>query len=243
METAHRRKRRTRSFRFPAPGEVIIAPSLLAANFAELKQDLRRIRRARCEWVHLDIMDGHFVPNLTFGPCVAEAIHRAMPNMFFDAHLMVESPEAYINPFAKAGVKLLTIHQECCPEIGRVIKAIKKTGLRVGVSIKPKTALAKIESVLDRIDLVLIMTVDPGFGGQALIPPTLSKVRRLNLMRKAKGHRFVIQVDGGIDQSTAPLAVAAGAEVLVAGTAVFENGRVTENIQALRNSISAALST
>lgn len=243
METARPRKRGARSFRFPIPGEVIIAPSLLAANFAELEQALRQVRRARCEWVHLDIMDGHFVPNLTFGPCVVEDVHRAMPNMFFDAHLMVEHPEAYVSSFAKAGVQLLTIHQESCPEIERVIRTIKKAGLKVGVSIKPKTALGKLERILDRIDLVLIMTVEPGFGGQALIPSALSKVRRLNLVRKAESHRFLIQVDGGIDTSTAPLAVAAGAEVLVAGTAVFENGRVSENIQALRSSISAALST
>jgi ribulose-phosphate 3-epimerase len=239
----HRRKRRTRSFRFPAPGEVVIAPSLLAADFADLKQDLQRISRARCEWVHLDIMDGHFVPNLTFGPCVVASLHRVMPNLFFDAHLMVEDPEAYIKPFEKAGVRLLTIHQECCSEIGRVIRAIKKAELKVGVSLKPKTALARLEPVLDRVDLVLIMTVDPGFGGQTLIPAALSKVRRLNLLRKAEGHRFLIQVDGGIDRSTAPLAVAAGAEVLVAGTAIFGNGRVVENIRALRNSISTTLST
>jgi ribulose-phosphate 3-epimerase len=243
MKAVHSCKRRARSFRFPSPGEVIIAPSLLAADFAQLKQELRRISRARCDWVHLDIMDGHFVPNLTIGPCVVESLCRAMPHMFFDAHLMVECPELYVSPFARSGVQLLTIHQECCPEIGRVIRAIKKEGLKVGVSIKPRTALARVEPVLDQIDLVLIMTVEPGFGGQSLIPSALNKVRRLNLLRKAEGHRFLIQVDGGIDQSTAPLVVAAGAEVLVAGTAVFGNGRVAENIQALRSSIATRLST
>jgi ribulose-phosphate 3-epimerase len=216
---------------------VDLAPSILSADFADLKTDLRRLERANCLWVHLDVMDGHFVPNLTFGPPVVAALRSVSRRLFFDAHLMVNEPWKMISDFADAGAQLITVHAEACPDLPKVLRQLKRLGVRIGVSIRPKTPIKVLDSVLDKVDLVLVMTVEPGFGGQALIPATLNKVRRLELRRKRHGLKFRLQVDGGINLETAPLAVAAGADVLVAGSAVFAGGRVASNIRSLRASL------
>ncbi len=217
---------------------VLIAPSLLSADFSHLAGELRLVERAGCHWIHLDIMDGHFVPNLTFGPPVVNALRGVGRKLFFDAHLMVENPRQYIRPFADAGVQLLTVHQEACADqTAAVLRAIRKAGLQSGVSIRPRTPVSVLEDCLDSADLVLIMSVEPGFGGQRLIPSTLNKVRQLVLERERRRIDYLIQIDGGINPETAPLAVAAGADVLVAGSAVFRDGKVADNVRALRQSL------
>ncbi|MBN1476733.1 ribulose-phosphate 3-epimerase [Candidatus Sumerlaeota bacterium] len=214
-----------------------LAPSILSADFADLKAELRRLERANCLWIHLDVMDGHFVPNLTFGPPVVAALRAVSKRLFFDAHLMVNEPWKMVSDFAEAGAQLITVHAEACPDLPKVLRQLRRLGVRVGVSIRPRTPLRALDSVLDKVDLVLVMTVEPGFGGQALIPATLNKVRRLELRRKRHGLKFRLQVDGGINVETAPLAVAAGADVLVAGSAIFAGGRVASNIRSLRASL------
>lgn len=214
-----------------------LAPSILSADFTDLKGELQRLERAGCRWVHLDIMDGHFVPNLTIGPPVVAALRRVSKRLFFDAHLMVEEPWKMLADFVDAGVESLTVHAEACPDLSRVIRQIHRLKIKAGVTVRPKTALRAIEDVLPLVDLVLIMTVEPGFGGQELIPSTLNKVRRLELLRQKHGLPFRLQVDGGINAETAPLAVAAGADVLVAGSAIFGDGEVAANVKRLQAAI------
>lgn len=217
---------------------VHIAPSILSADFSCLAKELRKLGRAGCRWVHLDIMDGHFVPNLTFGPPVVQALRPVDPDLFFDAHLMVENPRPYIRPFIEAGVQLITIHQETCgDQTASVLRSIRKAGVQSGVSIRPKTPLSVLDDCYSHADLILVMSVEPGFGGQRLIPSTLNKVRQLVLERESRRIDYLIQIDGGINTETAPLAVAAGADVLVAGSAVFRDGKVSDNVRALRQSL------
>lgn len=220
-----------------AKRDIEIAPSILSANFADLKTDLRKAERAGCRWIHLDVMDGHFVPNLTFGPPVVSSLRKVSKKLFFDAHLMVNEPWKLLSDFAKAGVQLVTVHAEACPDLPKVVRQIKRLKMQVGVSIKPKTALKVLDPVVDMVDLILIMSVEPGFGGQAMIPSTLNKLRRLELRRQKHKLDFKLQVDGGINAKTAPLAVAAGADILVAGSAVFGDGKVATNVQTLKRAI------
>ena len=212
---------------------LTIAPSVLAANFAHLADELRKIVRARCYWAHLDVMDGHFVPNITFGPPVVASLRAVSPRLFLDAHLMVEKPLDFLDPFVDAGADMITIHAESVDNLPRALAAIRKRGVRVGVAIRPRTPLRAIEPVLDKVDLVLIMTVEPGFGGQALLPNALNKVRQLARKRESQNLKLLIQVDGGINAKTAGLAVAAGANVLVAGTAVFGGRNVAQSLEQL----------
>lgn len=230
------RTRRGQPFHIPA--EIIIAPSLLSADFSQLATEVRKVERANCSWIHLDIMDNHFVPNLTFGPPLVKSLRKVSKKLFFDTHLMVDNPASLIEDFAAAGAQNITVHEESCPDdLPRLLKAIKQLKMRAGVSIKPDTPPARIEEVLGLVDLVLIMTVEPGFGGQALIPACLNKLQHFKRLRDAKKHRYLIEVDGGINTETAELAVAAGADILVAGSAVFKDGRVSQNVTALRNAI------
>lgn len=220
-------------------GDVIIAPSVLSADFSKLASQVRETVRGGCPWIHLDVMDNHFVPNLTFGAPVVKSLRPMVKKAYFDAHLMVSDPASMIDAFAEAGVQLLTVHQEACgSSLDIVLKQIRKVGMDCGVSIKPNTPLSTIENVLDIVDLVLIMTVEPGFGGQALLPHCVNKIRDLNEIRAKNKYKFLIQADGGINLETAKLVAAAGTNVLVAGSAVYNTkASIAENIEQIKASL------
>lgn len=210
---------------------TIIAPSILSADFADLKNEILRLNDAQADMIHLDIMDGHFVPNLTFGPAVVKAL-RPYTNLPFDVHLMVDNPELLISEFAKAGADIITVHAEAYPHLDKVLSEIRKLGCKAGISLNPSTPEDILEYIMDKLDLILVMSVNPGFGGQKFIPSQLEKISRI---KKRIGERpIILEVDGGINALTAAEAVAAGADALVAGTAVFEGGDYAKNIAALR---------
>jgi len=223
--------------RKPKP-EIVIAPSILSADFSKLGAQIREAVRAGCAWIHLDIMDNHFVPNLTFGPPIVKALRKVSRKAYFDAHLMVENPLTLIEAFAKAGVQSLTVHEEACQQnLGEVIDTIHSLDIKAGVSIKPETPLELIHQHLRNLDLVLIMTVEPGFGGQELIPKCLNKIREVHRLREKHGYAYKIQADGGINEQTAGLVVAAGAEVLVAGSALYNERPLAENVAHIMKSL------
>ena len=215
------------------PHSIKIAASVLSADFSRLGDEVRRAEEAGADIIHLDIMDGHFVPNLTFGPIVVKAI-RDYTKLPFYVHLMVERPEDYIEKVVEAGGDLIIVHVEACIHLQRVLSMIKDFGARSGVALNPATPLTTIEYVLNDLDLILIMSVNPGFGGQDFIPSTLSKIRRARRKLMKRGLEMEIAVDGGVNVETAPKVVEAGADVLVAGTAIFGKPDLKRAIQELR---------
>lgn len=215
---------------------IYIAPSILSADFARLGEEIREAEKAGADFIHVDVMDGHFVPNLTLGPLVVQAI-RPITKLPLDVHLMIENPDAYIPAFAKAGADYLTVHVEACPHLHRTLDFIRENGAKPGVVLNPATPLHTIEYVLEQVEMVLLMTVNPGFGGQKYIPGVTAKIRALRDMLDARGLASVlIEVDGGVNAQTARLVAEAGAQVLVAGNAVFGEQDRAEAIRLIRKS-------
>ncbi len=216
---------------------VKIAPSILSADFARLGEQVAAATEAGADYIHVDVMDGHFVPNITLGPAIVKAI-RPHTDLPLDVHLMIERPPDYIKQFVDAGADILTVHVEACPHIHRTLQAIKEAGIKAGASVNPGTPVSRLDDILSYLDLVLVMTVNPGFGGQAFIESTLEKISAMRKKLDEKGLNAELEVDGGINVNIAPKVVAAGADVLVAGAAVFGSGQtIKEAIQKIRSSL------
>lgn len=220
----------------------IIAPSILSADFTRLGQELNNVEKAGADWIHIDVMDGHFVPNITYGPIIVEACRKAT-DLTLDVHLMIENPDLMIPEFAKAGADLISVHAEACTHLHRTVQHIKSltnergVNVKAGVALNPATPLSTIEWVIEEVDFVLIMSVNPGFGGQRFIPSSLDKIRDLSAMIKARGAKAIIQVDGGVGLKTIGPVASAGATSFVAGSAIFNTTDYKETIKMLREQI------
>jgi len=213
---------------------VLIAPSILSADFSKLGDEIKAIEKAGAEWLHIDVMDGHFVPNITIGPVVVSKI-RKISDIFFDVHLMIEHPEKYVEQFAKAGANLITVHTEACNELEPLIKKIKEHGCKAGVSVNPDTPIDKIKDVIGMVDLVLVMSVHPGFSGQGFIKEVLPKIKQAKDMINKTKKKIYLEVDGGINKENAKTVKQNGADVLVAGNFIFTSDNYKEAIRSLKD--------
>ncbi len=214
----------------------LIAPSILSADFSKLGDEIRAVEKAGADWIHIDVMDGHFVPNITIGPLVVEAVKK-VTDLTLDVHLMIENPEKYIQAFVDAGADLITVQVETCVHLNRVIQMIHEAGIKAGAVLNPSTSLSTIEWDLDNLELVMLMGVNPGFGGQKFIPATLDKVRALRKIIQERGLETLIEMDGGVSKNTIKEISDAGVDVLVSGSAVFGTDDYTETIKAFRKLI------
>jgi ribulose-phosphate 3-epimerase len=216
-------------------GETLIAPSILASDFARLGEEARAVEAAGADWLHVDVMDGHFVPNITIGPEVVKAL-RPHVNIPLDVHLMIAPVDPFLEAFRAAGADIISVHPEAGPHLNRTVKRIRELGARAGVVFNPSTDPSVIQWMMDEVDLILVMSINPGFGGQSFMPSQLRKIEALRKMIDATGRDIPLEVDGGVTPETAPKCIAAGATALVAGTAVFRGGpdKYAENIKALR---------
>ncbi len=212
---------------------VRVAPSILSADFARLADEIALVERGGADWLHVDVMDGHFVPNLTVGPPIVESL-RKVTKLPLDVHLMMTNPDAFIEAFAEAGADYLTVHVETCPHLHRTVQVIKQKGVKAGVTLNPATPLSTVEEILADADLLLIMSVNPGFGGQQFIPAVLDKIRRARALIERTGSRALLEVDGGVKPSNAAEIIGAGADVLVAGSAIFSTADYAAALSALR---------
>ncbi|CEQ18433.1 ribulose-phosphate 3-epimerase [Paraclostridium sordellii] len=212
---------------------IKMAPSILSADFARLLEDVKKVENAGCEYLHIDVMDGHFVPNITLGPAIVKSLRNDV-NMVFDAHLMIENPDNYIKDFADAGCDIIVIHEEACTHLHRTIQNIKSHNVKAGVALNPATPIENIKYVLKDVDMVLIMTVNPGFGGQSFIDGMIDKIKELKLLIDEQGLEVDIQVDGGIKPSNVDKVVKAGANVIVAGSAIFNSDDIDATVKEFR---------
>lgn len=217
----------------------ILAPSLLAADFTRLGDEIDSCLKSNIQWLHCDIMDGHFVPNISYGPFIVNAIQQAAPESFLDVHLMIEDPDKYIEHFSKAGAKLISVHQETCPHLHSTIQRIKSHGCMAGVAINPATSLDLLYPILPDVDMVLVMSVNPGFGGQSFIESSYQKIYKLNAIRKQLNLNFLIEVDGGVGSDNATKLIQKGADVLVAGSSVFKRENIHDAIKDLTSKMNA----
>lgn len=217
---------------------IKLAPSILSADFAKLLEDVRKVESAGCEYLHIDVMDGHFVPNITLGPLVVKSLKKENINMVFDAHLMIENPDQYIEAFVKAGCDIITVHQEACVHLHRTIQNIKSHGIKAGVVLNPATPVDTIKHVLPDLDMVLLMSVNPGFGGQSFIPCVLDKIKELKAIIDSQGLNIDIEVDGGISPKNVAEVVQAGANIIVAGSAIFGSDDIQETVNLFRKNAS-----
>lgn len=218
----------------PKKKPVLIAPSILAANFGELANQIAAVEKAGADFIHCDVMDGHFVPNISFGPGIVKTVH-GLTRLPLDTHLMIENPDFFLEEFQKAGTTYLTVHVEVCRHLQRTIAAIRQLGMKPGVCLNPATPLSTLEKIFPEVDLVLVMSVNPGFGGQKFLPQSIQKIRDLKKIMSSRGLKAIIEVDGGIDKDNAGMLVDAGADVLVSGTAIFGSKDIPKSMHDLRN--------